>query len=340
MLENPEDKENERKSGSNNRGIGVPNGSKPSGSPGPGIDGRGTGGTGLSGSVSSSSEQRSAERGSGADGSGGGEGDAGERGSVGRDLRAVKVNPAEFRGGDGRAINFASAGGSAGSSSPERSEGTGGDGGAGERGDVGRGATIRHPRGHAPDCDCQRCAEWRVSKGVAVGQTPESVDFGTLFGAPSGKTPSMAASLAMVWDGVFNTICLIGYGDHWKLSVDESKRLGIATEGVVQSIPTAKKKKLLRQMGKYLPWLTFTTAVGMITYPRILATQLVINEQRARMTGKVLNYADHKSEPIQQRRSDSEPAAAVDNPNSTVNPVHESPNTIFLADSETNEQPD
>lgn len=131
-------------------------------------------------------------------------------------------------------------------------------------------------------------------------------------------------SLQLLYSAAFTLPGAMGYGDHWKLNEVEKKQLADATDHLLKSVPQKYQRRLLAQLDAYMPFAAFATTLGMITWPRVVATQ--------QMSGKVAasNFTNRQNagkEP--SRAEDKKPANP--GPDRTEVVEHEPLSTYFPA---------
>lgn len=140
---------------------------------------------------------------------------------------------------------------------------------------------------HKRDCSCGKCTTKREAK-IGVKEIPFRVDgnetkprdvkgnileFPTTVGALGEQ---LKKSISLVWEGIYQMPVLMGYGEHWSLQPDEAKLLTDNTVNLVDNVPNQYRKQIMDAMKTWMPVSSFLVAVGMVTYPRYVATKMMI----------------------------------------------------------------
>lgn len=87
-------------------------------------------------------------------------------------------------------------------------------------------------------------------------------------------TAGMKQALKMLWEGVYQMPVYLNYGVHWALTPFESENLTAATVNALNSVPSKSRKQMMEFLNNYVPLTTFLATIAVITYPRVLQTQM------------------------------------------------------------------
>lgn len=205
------------------------------------------------------------------------------------------------------------AGGDSASSGDSRestaSSGTG-SGGIGDSGGESGRDKLRSGR-HSRACSCVRCRNRRSQRGEpepehytddgtetgqhkrqerATQDLPKPVDFDSIFGGSSTGQRIRADDL-LAWSFVmlFKFPKFAGYGEHWELSKEESKQLGSTLKQCLETIPEERKRKVIKRVENFAPWVALVAFGGIMVYGRVIITQEMMRKERH---GRVYNIKD------------------------------------------------
>lgn len=188
---------------------------------------------------------------------------------------------------------------------PSASDGSG-SGGIGGSG----GEKLRSGR-HSRACSCIRCRDRRSKRGEtepeiytddgsetgyqkrterARQDIPREVDFDSIFGG-SGSGQKIRVDDLLAWSFVmlFKFPKFAGYGEHWELSKDESKQLGSTLKQCLETIPEEKKRKVMKRVENFAPWVALVAFGGIMVYGRVIITQEMMRTDRHK---RVYNIKD------------------------------------------------
>lgn len=97
---------------------------------------------------------------------------------------------------------------------------------------------------------------------------------------PTGRGGARASTIyGQAWKTFFKVPSLAGFGEHWELSREEIREIGEATDLLLKSLPARERTKFVKQLAKYIPIISFSSTLLMITYPRVNRTMEVLRVQ-------------------------------------------------------------
>jgi hypothetical protein len=70
------------------------------------------------------------------------------------------------------------------------------------------------------------------------------------------------------------------FGSHWMLSEKEADTLARRFDKFIDTIPKTAKAKWIKKLEKYFPGILFVGALGSVTYPRVMLTVMMYEQQR------------------------------------------------------------
>jgi len=133
---------------------------------------------------------------------------------------------------------------------------------------------------HFKDCTCPRCVAKREGSTEETARTPSAtpsrVDFSLLFPGvvEAGKKPKIEDSAAGFFLLAGKAAMYLSGSQVWQLSTEEAKDLGRNTVACINTIPAAKKAKLMAHAEGILPWASLALTTIAVVAPRIVAYQM------------------------------------------------------------------
>lgn len=101
---------------------------------------------------------------------------------------------------------------------------------------------------------------------------------------PQAKAPTLKTALKMLYEAAYAIPALAGYGDHWKLTNDESDALAENTEASIGALPSAKVQAISKAIATWAPVVGLVATAVVITQARVVETRRLSAIRRSQET--------------------------------------------------------